>query len=28
MKEAELEWSKGAISWSLTLSAEPLADFA
>ncbi|KAG7392144.1 hypothetical protein PHYPSEUDO_001867 [Phytophthora pseudosyringae] len=28
MKEAELEWSKGAISWSLSLSAEPLADFA
>ncbi|KAJ8571961.1 hypothetical protein ON010_g4872 [Phytophthora cinnamomi] len=28
MKESELEWSKGAISWSLSLSAEPLADFA
>ncbi|EEY70648.1 uncharacterized protein PITG_06120 [Phytophthora infestans T30-4] len=28
MKEAELEWSKGAISWSLSLSTEPLADFA
>ncbi|OWZ16141.1 hypothetical protein PHMEG_00010109 [Phytophthora megakarya] len=28
MKEAELEWSKSAISWSLSLSAEPLADFA
>ncbi|KAK1945400.1 hypothetical protein P3T76_002448 [Phytophthora citrophthora] len=29
MKESELEWSKGAaISWSLSLSSEPLADFA
>uniref|UniRef100_H3H3P4 RING-type domain-containing protein n=1 Tax=Phytophthora ramorum TaxID=164328 RepID=H3H3P4_PHYRM len=28
MKDADLEWSKGAISWSLSLSAEPLADFA
>ncbi|POM59905.1 hypothetical protein PHPALM_31299 [Phytophthora palmivora] len=28
MKETELEWSKGAISWSLSLSTEPLADFA
>ncbi|KAG7394845.1 hypothetical protein PHYBOEH_004611 [Phytophthora boehmeriae] len=28
MKEAELEWSKGAISWSLSLSSEPLSDFA
>ncbi|ETK85820.1 hypothetical protein F441_09597 [Phytophthora nicotianae CJ01A1] len=28
MKEAELDWSKGAISWSLSLSTEPLADFS
>ncbi|GMF21790.1 unnamed protein product [Phytophthora lilii] len=28
MKEAEQEWSKGAVSWSLSLSAEPLSDFA